>query len=107
LRAFKKRLIASTFKFQVRRSPVFAEIGSAGRRETINLPDSIKPILKYHGIELDEPLLIFSNKNASSNVTDSYPIRGILNNRPLDYSLTLQGLVTSVRIGVVSPQAEA
>jgi hypothetical protein len=95
----------STFKFKVRRSPVFAEISRPfGPKPTF--PNSVKPLLKQRGLELAEPELLFSNRIASGTIKDTHPIRGIVRNRPYDFSLTSRGLLRSVRIAVVCPQAE-
>jgi len=96
----------STFKFKVRRSPIFAEI-SRRNGPAITLRDNIKPLLKHRGIELTEPELLFSNRNASGIIKDTHPIRGIVTNRPYDFPLTSRGLVPSIRVAVVCPQREA
>ena len=96
----------STFKFQVRRSPAFASIGLSGTQRAHEVPERLKPLIKYHGVQLAEPFLLFSNKEGTAPVKDTHPIRGILRNRPYDFSLTSRGLASSVRIGVVCPAAE-
>jgi len=96
----------STFTFKVRSSPIFAGVS---RRDgpTIALPDGVRPLLKHRGIELEEPKLLFSNREASGTVVDTHPIRGIVANRPYDFPLTYRGLVPLIRVGVVCPQTEA
>ena len=96
----------STFKFKIRRSPIFAGISRADIPSITNL-ESIQHLLKHQGIELSEPPLVFSNRNASGERKDTHPIRGVVNNRPYDFALTLKGLAPSVRIGVICPHAEA
>ncbi len=95
----------STFKFKVRRSPIFAEI-SRRNGPAITLRDNIKPLLKHRGIELTEPELLFSNRNASGTIKDTHPIRGMVTNRPYDFPLTSRGLVPSIRVAVVCPRTE-
>ena len=97
---------ASSFKFRVRRSPVFAQIGLplGGRRA--NTPDSLRPLLKYRGLQLAEPALVFCDRNGTATCTDTHPIRGVVANRPFDYPLTLKGLASSLRVSVICPQAE-
>jgi len=97
----------SSFRFRVRRSPVFAEIGSSNRFYPANLPDSAKRLVHHRGFELPEPALLFSDKAASQYIKDTHPIRGILFNRPFDFGLTQKGLASSIRLGVVCPQQEA
>ena len=96
----------SSFKFKVRRSPIFAGI-SQRSGPTITLPENVKPLLKHQGIELAEPELLFSNRNASGTVKDTHPIRGLVTNRPYDFPITSRGLVSSIRVAVVCPSAEA
>jgi hypothetical protein len=96
---------ASTFKFKVHRSPIFAAIS----RETgpeITPPTGVKPLMKHRGIELVEPELRFSNRNGSAMICDTHPVRGLLTNRPYDYPLTARGLVPSIRVGVICAQSE-
>ncbi len=97
----------SKFKFRVRRSPVFASIGLPSGGRALRLPDKMKPLIKHKGVQLVEPLLLFSDKSGNSPARDTHPIRGILNNRPYDYPLTSRGLSSSLRVGVVCPAAEA
>lgn len=96
----------STFKFRARRSPVFAEISRPSGPALI-LPDRVKPFLKHRGLELAEPGLLFCNRSASGTIKDTHPIRGIVRNRPYDFPLTSRGLLRSIRIAVLCPQAEA
>jgi hypothetical protein len=97
---------ASTFKFKVRRSPIFAEISQPGAA-VITPPAGVKPLLKHRGIELSEPELLFSNKGGSGTVKDTHPVRGLVTNRPYDFSLTAKGLVPTIRVAVVCPRPEA
>ena len=96
----------STFRYQIKRSPIFAEIQSASRRQPIKIANGLRPLLKQSGFELNEPSLVFSNKDGTIAVKDIHPIRGILNNRPYDYTLTMRGLVPTVKLGVICPKAE-
>lgn len=97
---------ASSFKFRVRRSPVFGQIGLplGGRRA--NTPDSLRHLLKYRGLQLAEPPLVFCNRSGTATCTDTHPIRGVVTNRPLDYPLTLKGIASSLRVAVICPQVE-
>ena len=95
----------STFKFKVRPSPIFAAV-SRQDDPPIVIPDGVKPLLKNRGVELQEPKLLFSNRNASGTIVDTHPIRGIVANRPYDYSLTSRGFASSIRVAVICPQPE-
>lgn len=97
----------STFRFEIHRAPVFAQVAVGKNRSPIRLAPSIKPMVKYFGLQLDEPALVFADRQSGAPVHDVHPVRGIVNNRPFDFSLTQRGLVTSVRLGVVCPMTEA
>ena len=97
----------STFRFRVRRSPIFATIGLPSGGRVLKLPERMQSLIKHRGVQIAEPPLVFSNKAGTAPVKDTHPIRGILNNRPYDYPLTARGLSSSLRIGVVCPAAEA
>lgn len=96
----------SSFRFKVRQAPMFAGIGSKTIKKSIYIDDRMRSHIKQTGILLDEPKLVFSNKQATKHVKDSHPIRGLVNNQPYDYSLTQQGLAPTVSIGVVCPAGE-
>ena len=97
----------STFRFRVHRAPIFARIGlPSGGKPQKTLP-KMESLIKHRGVQLAEPPLLFSNKAGSAPVKDTHPIRGILSNRPFDYPLTLRGLSSSLRIGVICPSKEA
>ncbi|MEW8411145.1 MAG: SIR2 family protein [Candidatus Thiodiazotropha sp.] len=97
---------ASSFRFHVRRSPAFAKIGLQGDGRPSSISDKLLPLLKYKGVQLDEPKLVLSNKAGVGLVTDTHPVRGVANNRPYDYPLTLKGLAPSLRIGIVCARSE-
>ena len=97
----------STFKFVVRRSPAFGQIAVPLGKSFVKITDKERPLVKHRGFELDEPQLVFSNKAGNGTYKDVHPIRGILNNRPFDYPLTSRGLTPTLRIGIVSPKADA
>lgn len=98
---------SSSFRFCVRRRPIFAGISVPLPGRSLQVPASMKPLIKHHGVQLVEPPLLFSNKAGTALVRDTHPIRGIVNNRPYDYPLISRGLLSSLRIGVICPQAEA
>lgn len=96
----------STFQFQVRRAPTFAEVGVPQGGSSTAVPDKVRAFVKHRGIELGEPALVFATKDAARRATDTHPIRGIVTNRPFDYPLTQRGLAKSVRLGIICPRAE-
>lgn len=98
---------ASSFRFKIRRSPVFGEIGIPQGGKIVRLPDKVRPLIKYNGIELKEPELVFSNKAGTASVKSPHPIRGIVENRPFDFPLTARGFFTAVRVGVICAAGES
>ncbi len=96
----------STFRFKVRSTPVFAGVGTKSHKGAIEIADQMRPHIKQLGIQLDEPLLVFSNKQAGGYIKDPHPIRGLVANQPFDYSLTQRGIAPRVSIGVICPKAE-
>ena len=94
-------------RFRVRPSPVFAQIGLPRASRTASISEWLRPFVKHEGIELPEPKLVFCNKNGTATTSDTHPIRGVVENRPYDYSLTQKGLLPSLRIGVICPGSEA
>lgn len=96
----------STFRFTIRRAPVFAEIGSTAGGTEVRLAHYFKPLMKQKGIEFVEPKLLFVNKAGTAVVRGSHPVRGILSNRPFDFALTQRGLAPAMRLGIICPKAE-
>lgn len=97
----------SSFRFKVRRSPVFGEIGLPQGGPALSVPDKLRPLVKHSGIQLGEPDLLFSNKAGSGLIRSPHPVRGLLENRPYDYALTSRGIATNLRIGVICAAPEA
>lgn len=97
----------STFRFKIRTAPLFAQIGLRSRNKPIPVDERIRPVIKQQGIEIPEPNLLFADRSGTRYVRDPHPLRGLQTNRPFDFSLTLQGLAPTIRLGVVSPEQEA
>ncbi len=101
------RNCGSSFRFGIRRSPVFGEIGLPQGGQQIQIPTSLQPLIKYSGIQLAEPELVFSNKSGTGVIRSPHPIRGLVENRPFDYPLTAKGFFTGLRLGIICPAGEA
>jgi hypothetical protein len=97
----------STFRFRIRCSPVFGEIGLPAGGRTARIPDQFAPLVKYKGVQLGEPELVFSNKSGTGLVRSPHPIRGMVNNRPFDFPLTQRGFFGKLRLAVICPASEA
>jgi hypothetical protein len=101
------RNAGSSFKFRVRRSPVFGQIGLPQGGRVTQIPSGLRPLVKYAGAQLGEPDLVFSNKAGTGFIKSPHPIRGIAENRPYDYPLTARGHATTIRLGVICSGREA
>ena len=86
---------------------MFGEIGLPQGGKQIQIPASLQPLIKYSGIQLAEPELVFSNKSGTGDIRSPHPIRGLVENRPFDYPLTVKGFFTGLRLGVICPAGEA
>ena len=71
---------------------MFAQIGLLRGGRSAPISDKLRSLVKYRGVELSEPALVFCDKGGSGTCTDTHPIRGVVANRPFDYPLTLKGL---------------
>lgn len=98
---------ASGFRYLIRKAPVFAEMYGGRDAPRIQVQPRLRVFLKQRGIEINEPTLMFSNRAANGTGRDAHPVRGILANRPFDFSLTKQQLSSDIRLGIVCPKAES
>jgi len=98
---------ASAFRFQVRRAPILAKVTSADRTRQIRVPNKYEHIINQAGVELVEPKLVFSNRQGTGSAVDPHPVRGIVQNRPFDYPLTVRQLAPTIQLGVICPATEA
>ncbi|NMC57978.1 MAG: hypothetical protein GYA51_01075, partial [Candidatus Methanofastidiosa archaeon] len=96
----------STFKFIIRKTPIFAKIKEDETTKSISIPPNFSQHLKQSGIQFKEPKLKFSNRNGDGFTTDTHQLRGIVNNLPYDYSLTKSGLQNEINIGVICPSKD-
>lgn len=100
--------IASSTVFRIRRSPILAQINStAPDAKRITIDSRFQGLIRHQGLEVTEPKLLFSNKAANGSVKDPHPIRGILDNKPHDFGLTLSGLMPSIKVGIICPRSDS
>jgi hypothetical protein len=96
----------SPFRFLIRRSPAFAEVSGGHGTPNITIEPRFRPLIKQRGVQIGEPDLVFANRSGTGVVRDAHPVRGIKNNRPFDFPLTLQGFGTDIRLAIICPKAE-
>jgi hypothetical protein len=97
----------SPFKFHVKHAPVLAKIMCSDRGRQIHVKERYQASITHAAVELKEPALVFSDRAATATVTDPHPVRGIVQNRPFDYSLTARKLTSSVQLAVICPARES
>src|SRR5262249_4207905 len=97
----------STLRFRIRRSPVFGEIGLPSGGKPTPIPSNFQPLVKYAGMQLGEPDLVFAKKDGTGLVLSPHPVRGLAENRPFDYPLTQRGFLSGLRLAIVCPDEEA
>jgi hypothetical protein len=98
---------ASAFRFEVRKAPALAKMLSASSRGAVQIAPRLEHHVRHFGTTFDEPALVFAPKRGGADVSDSHPIRGLVQNRPYDYVLTAKGLATEIRLGVICPRMDA
>lgn len=93
------------FTFTIDRAPVSAAIVAAPGDAQI--PDKAASKSVQKGFKIREPNLLFASKGGTGMVNDPHPVRGLVSNRPFDFSLTRSGMAHDVKLGVICPQPEA
>jgi len=56
----------STFRFELRRVPIFARLGSRSQGHSIPIKSEFQRLLKHSGVELDEPHVLFADKTGNN-----------------------------------------
>lgn len=94
---------ASGFKFVIQPTPVFAKIMKYNASHGISLDPGIERLFRQEGIEYEEPKLVYCSKDGRRYTEDQHPIRGLLQNRPYDFSLTQSNIASEIELGVICP----
>ncbi|WP_171883286.1 SIR2 family protein [Mesorhizobium loti] len=94
----------SGFVFTIDRAPVSAAIVAAPGEAAIPEKAAAKSVQK--GFRIREPNLLFASKGNTGMVNDPHPVRGLVSNRPFDFSLTRSGMAHDIKLGVICPQPE-
>lgn len=72
----------------------------------LNLPPNFsKKKIIHRGMQYGEPRLEFSSKSNDTIVNDFHPMRGLLKNRPYDFSLNGNVFEPEVNLSVICPSA--
>jgi len=98
---------ASMFRFAISHAPILAEIRDVSlSQNAVDISKFAKNII-FSGTVVKEPSLRFIRADGNATAKDPHPLRGLLRNRPFDYSLTQKGIASRIRIGVICPRAES
>jgi NAD-dependent SIR2 family protein deacetylase len=94
----------SGFNFTIQETPLYAKIQKTSGNGS--LTDNPK-YYKFSGKQLDEPTLLFSSLDGKREVGDAHPLRGLVQNKPYDFSLTTAGLSKQTMLGVICPSTHS
>lgn len=98
----------SVCRFTVRSAPEFAKITSSrAPQPPIPITPQVARLVGNGGMAFAEPSLLLSKPHGDGYVADPHPLRGVSVNQPYDYQLTLNGLSSRVRLGIVCPAKDA
>lgn len=97
----------STFRFKISTDAALGKILTYQQNGSIKLPPAIEAHVAFTGGQFREPKLLFSNKAGSAPLAYEHPLKGLLLNRPYDFSLTTRGIASEVRVGVVCPAPDS
>jgi len=93
-------------EFSISSWPIFAKVTDE-RTDTVALTDRMERLATQTGLQLPEPRLMFAQRAGRGEAEDTHPIRGLLQNRPFDATLTEAGISTTLRIAVIAPAQDA
>lgn len=96
---------ASGFKFGISKTPIFTDVCDLnnGYTNSHNVPSKF---LKLKGIQFKEASLLFSTKNGNNPITDTHPMRGLLENKPYETSLNTF-LDSTIKLGIISAEKDS
>ncbi len=94
------------FKFSISPNTMHTSLAKASGGYTLRLPNSFDNRLILHkGIQYNEPYLEFVDKNSGQVVKDFHPMRGLMKNKPYDFSLNGNVFDSEINIGVICPSS--
>ena len=94
----------SGFNFTIQETPLYAKIQKSNG--SASLPD-VPKYYRFSGKQFDEPNLFFSSLDGKNEIADSHPLRGLVQNKPYDFSLTTSGLSKQTMLGVICPSSHS
>jgi len=96
---------ASGFYFTISQVPIFTNICDFNNKYSNqhNVPNKY---IKLKGVQFKEASLQFSTKHGNQQVSDTHPMRGLLNNKPYETSLNIL-LDKTINIGIICPKQDS
>ncbi len=95
----------SGFIFSISKAPIFTNIcdlnNSSSRQH--NVPDSL---IRLEGLQFKESELTFSTNHGGNLVSDTHPMRGLINNKPYETNLNTF-LSDTIQLGVIAPARDS
>jgi hypothetical protein len=94
----------TAFKFSIGANTMHVSLSKAAGGYPLRLPENFnKRVILHNGIQYNEPRLEFIDKNSGKLVTDFHPMRGLVNNKPYDFSLNGNVFDPEISLGIVCP----
>ena len=95
----------SGFKFMISSNTMHVSLKKiAGPRYTLRLPQSFnKKLILHSGIQYHEPTLDFMDRNSGKIIEDFHPMRGLIKNRPYDFSMNGNVFEPEINLGIICP----
>ncbi len=90
--------------FRIAKAPVYAGLVQKGRSP---LSDTMQRHARQGGLVVSDANLIFSSHNGKTEVRNTNPLKGLVENRPWDFQLTSSGLAPSIDIAVICPRQDS
>lgn len=96
---------ASGFNFTIGKKPIFTNICDLNNKYS-NFHNVPPNLIKLRGIQFKEAALLFSTKHGNNHISDTHPMRGLINNKPFETSLNTF-LDSTIKLGVISPEQDS
>lgn len=90
--------------FRIHHAPIYAGLFQKGRSP---LPQAMQRHARQQGLVVTDANLLFSSANGQVEVKNPNPLKGLVENKPWDFSLTTSGLSPSVEIAAICPPQDA
>ncbi len=90
--------------FLIGKTPLYGGLSVPGKSK---LPANLQRHASFDGIVVADAKLVFSATSGIAEATDENPLRGLVQNRPWDYSLTKGGLSTCAEVAAICPMDQA